>query len=58
MQKYKRTCCIAQGTIFSALQWPMREKNLKKKKNIYIYREGLGAGGEGTTGDEVAGWHH
>ena len=37
MQKYKRTYCIAQGTIFSALQWPIREKNLKKKKKIYIY---------------------
>ena len=58
MQKYKRTYCIAQGTIFSALQWPIREKNLKKKKNIYIYKEGLGAEEKGTTEDEMAGWHH
>ena len=58
MQKYKRTYCIAQGTIFSALQWPIREKNLKKKKNLYIYKEGLRAEEKGTTEDEMAGWHH
>lgn len=31
---YKRFPCLAQGTMLSILQYPIREKNLKK--NVYV----------------------
>ena len=37
--------------------WPSSCKELTRWKRLWCW-EGLGAGGEGATEDEMAGWHH